>query len=69
VIAYFEYDEPSQQLLITFQSGMVYRYKNVPKEIYLDMKAYREKGIFFNKNIRGKFPFEKNSESRSQNSE
>ena len=61
VIASFEYNEPSQQLVITFKSGLVYRYKKVPKEIYLDMKAYREKGIYFNKNIKGKFEFEKSN--------
>jgi hypothetical protein len=61
VITSFEYDEPSQQLIITFKSGLVYRYKDVPVEIYLDMKAYREKGIYFNKNVRGKFQFEKSA--------
>jgi len=59
VIASFEYDESSQELIITFISGVKYRYKDVPHDVYLQMKASREKGIYFNKKVRGKFHFEK----------
>jgi len=61
VISEFHYDQSSRELIITFVSGLIYRYKNVPEEVYLDFKTYREKGIFFNKNIKGKFDFEKSN--------
>ena len=59
VIASIEYDESLRELIITFVSGLVYRYKEVPQELYAQLKSSREKGIYFNKNIRGKFLFEK----------
>jgi KTSC domain len=59
VIANFAYDQASRELLITFVSGIVYRFKNVPPEIYSGLISSREKGIYFNRHIRGKFSFEK----------
>jgi hypothetical protein len=59
VIASFRYDQDARVLELTFVSGMTYNYKEVPEEIYLGLKSAREKGIYFNKFIRGKFQFEK----------
>jgi hypothetical protein len=59
VIAGFEYDSASAILRVRFLSGAVYEYLEVPPELYEAMKAYREKGIFLNKFIKGKYAFRK----------
>jgi len=48
VISYYHYDAAAKTLIITFASGIAYRYKNVPKAVYNKMKAVTSKGIFFN---------------------
>jgi len=46
-------------LCITFVSGMRYKYKNVPPEIYHMLKAAGSKGRYFNQHIRNKFKYKK----------
>jgi hypothetical protein len=58
VIRSFRYDEATQTLLIVFQSGRRYRYRNVPAETVEDMRAAYAKGEFFNAHIRGRFEYE-----------
>ena len=57
VIRSFEYDATRQELLIRFQSGRRYVYRNVPERTYQSMRAAFAKGEFFNAEIRGRFPF------------
>jgi len=57
VIRTFTYDGQHQTLVITFQSGRVYRYEKVPEKIYRDMKAAFSKGEFFNAHIRDRYGF------------
>jgi KTSC domain-containing protein len=52
VIAKIEYDEPSQELIITFVSGRKYVYQAVPPDIYDRFARARVKGTFFNDHIR-----------------
>jgi hypothetical protein len=59
VISGIEYEAVSQTLRITFVSGLVYNYQNVPPEIYHALKTSGAKGIYLNQNIKGKYPFEK----------
>lgn len=59
VIATFYYDGALQELKIVFVSGLVYVYKDVPKAVYLDMKASRSKGIYLNKYIKPVYKYEK----------
>jgi hypothetical protein len=59
VIAHIEYDAGQQLLRIRFVSGAVYEYLQVPETVYDSLKGYREKGVFLNKFIKGKFPFKK----------
>jgi hypothetical protein len=59
VITKFSYDPDKEMLFVTFISGTVYAYKKVPESVYNDMKAFREKGVFLNTNIKGKYEFEK----------
>ena len=59
VIASMAYDPETQTLTVTYVSGYVYNYKNVPQDEYELMKSSGAKGIYLNKNIKGKYPFEK----------
>ncbi|MDQ7948750.1 MAG: KTSC domain-containing protein [Pedobacter sp.] len=59
VIDHYEYDEVSKNLLITFVTGMVYCYKDVPIPIYKLFKGSISKGRYFNYHIKDKFQFEK----------
>lgn len=59
VINHFKYDEKSHTLIITFVTGLVYQYKNVPEEVYKMMKAAGSKGRYFNFYIKDKFKFKK----------
>jgi len=59
VIDHFNYDQKSQTLVITFVTGLVYKYKNVPEEIYQMLKISGSKGRYFNHFIKDKFKFTK----------
>jgi hypothetical protein len=59
VIADIFYDAVSATLRITYVSGKIYDYHNVPKAIYDEMKAANSKGTFLNRFIKGKYPFKK----------
>jgi len=59
VIRDFSFDAASQILQIEFVSGITYSYKNVPEHVYTELKSSREKGIYFNKHIKGKYDFER----------
>jgi hypothetical protein len=59
VISTIDYDAKTSTLRITFVSGMVYHYKNVPEDVYYALKTSGAKGIFLNQQIKGKYKFEK----------
>jgi hypothetical protein len=59
VIAGFNYDPGSRVLSVTFISGIVYKYLNVPEEIYRALRSSFSKGTFLNQKIKGKYPFER----------
>ena len=46
------HDEQSLVLEVEFQSGGIYRYFAVPRELYLNLMSAESKGRFFNKWIR-----------------
>lgn len=54
-----DYKAGNGTLRITFVSGMIYEYKDVPEEVYIAMKTSGAKGIYLNQHIKGKYPFEK----------
>jgi hypothetical protein len=62
VIRSFRYDADRQELNIVFQSGRSYAYAGVPERTYAALKAALSKGEFFNRRIRGKFPFTRNGQ-------
>jgi hypothetical protein len=57
VIAEYSYDAPSETLTIRYHSGKVYNYLKVPEKVFKEMKATMVKGIWFNRNIKGRYPF------------
>ena len=59
VVAHIEYESNSSTLRVIYVSGMVYEYKNVPAEVFTQMKNAFAKGVFLNKHIKGKYPFAK----------
>ncbi len=62
VINRLDYDDKSRDLIIVFVSGMKYKYKNVPQNIFDGFKKVTSKGRYFNKSIKDKFAFEKMEE-------
>lgn len=59
VVSTMSYDAVNATLRITFVSGRVYEYKNVPEEEYHRMKMSGSKGIYLNQHIKGRYSFEK----------
>ena len=59
VIDHFSYNEKSNALSITFVTGMVYIYQNVPLNIFKNLKIADSKGSYFNHYIKDKFKFSK----------
>lgn len=59
VVASANYDVETSTLRITFVSGLIYDYKQVPKEIYEAMMKSGSKGVYLNNNIKGKYDFQK----------
>jgi hypothetical protein len=43
------------EILILALNDVVYLYRNVPKEVYVNFRKSSSRGQYFNKNIRGKF--------------
>jgi hypothetical protein len=48
----------SRVLEIEFESGRIYQYFDVPKNVYTRMLTAASKGKYFNAHIRGKFPYQ-----------
>ena len=57
VIRRHDYDEATRVLEITFVTGRVYIYADVPPDVYDDFRAARSKGEFFNTRIRDAYPY------------
>jgi len=54
-IASLGYDPGRETLEVEFRSGNVYRYFDVPEEVYEDFLRARSKGRYFGSFIRGRF--------------
>jgi len=59
VVAAMKYIEPALTLRITYTSGNVYDYKNVPREVFEEMKVAGSKGTFLNYRIKGKYRYKR----------
>ncbi len=52
------YDPEKKTLEIEFQSGEIYDYFDVPRDIYVDLMHAESHGQFFIQNIRDQYRFE-----------
>jgi hypothetical protein len=59
VVAHFSYDPERSVLTVTFTSGAVYEYLQIPVEIYDAMKASFSKGTFLNTDVKGHYKYKK----------
>ena len=57
VIRQFSYDERTEQLSVTFVSGRVYIYYQVPQAVHEAFRTAPSKGQFFNIEIRDRYAF------------
>jgi len=59
VIKSTHYDEDTRTLRVTYVSGVVYVYRDVPADVYAAMRAAFSKGRFLNEFIKGKYAFKR----------
>ncbi|OLR89966.1 KTSC domain-containing protein [Actinokineospora bangkokensis] len=59
VIASIAYDATTGTLEVEFHSGRVYRYLDVPKQLYWRFASADSCGTFFNEEVRDRFTEEK----------
>jgi len=55
VISSFTYDPERRRLVVTFVTGRIYEYDEVPTGIAANFRASFSKGVFFNEQIRDEF--------------
>jgi hypothetical protein len=55
-LAAIGYSKRLHALEVEFVSGAVYRYSNVPSQIYRDLLSAASKAQFYDTNVRGHFP-------------
>jgi KTSC domain len=56
-IANIEYDPIGERLIITFVTGRIYEYVDVPSEVAASFQSAFSKGTFFNSYIRDRYDF------------
>lgn len=59
VIGSYYYDPESCELTISYVSGVVYCYTDVPEKVYKEFRSSISKGRYLNFNIKGKFNYKK----------
>lgn len=59
VIRAFDYDAQAKRLKVTFVTGRLYAYLDVPKDIADALRAAGSKGEYFNRAIRDHFRCER----------
>ena len=57
LLAKVAYDHQRANLQVEFRDGALYRYLGVPIQTYQDLLRADSKGAYFNRHIRGPFPF------------
>jgi len=53
------HDVSSAVLELQFRSGAVYQYFSVPHGVYQSLLCAPSKGVYFNQNIRGRYPYQR----------
>ena len=57
VIGGVDYDRECKQLRITFTTGRVYIYENVPPDIVRALLSSGMRGVYLNRHIRGAYAY------------
>lgn len=57
VIRFFRYSPDTRELKVTFVSGRLYIYENVPPEVAAAFRNAYSKGTFFNHEIRDRYAY------------
>ncbi len=57
VLSSARYDPDQRLLEIEFRTGRIYRYFNVPMEVFRDLLQAQSKGRFFNRFIRDNYQY------------
>ena len=57
VIRFFRYAPDTRELKVTFVSGRLYVYEDVPPEVAAAFREARSKGTFFNHEIRDRYVY------------
>jgi hypothetical protein len=57
VVADIDYDPERKRLAVTFMTGRVYEYVDVPVEVAASFQSAFSKGAFFNTYIRDRYDF------------
>ena len=56
-IANIGYDDARERLTVTFVTGRIYEYVDVPSEVAASFRSAFSKGTFFNSYIRDRYDF------------
>lgn len=59
VIDKIDYDSVHRLLRISYISGHAYQYKDVPEQVYKELKASRVKGRYLRFFVKDKYPYER----------
>jgi len=57
VIRFFRYAPDTRELNVTFVSGRLYVYEDVPPEVAAAFREARSRGTFFNREIRDRYVY------------
>lgn len=57
VIRFFRYSPDTRELKVTFVSGRLYVYEDVPPEVAAAFRQARSKGTYFNREIRDRYVY------------
>ena len=63
VVGHTSYDEPARELHVTFTSGEVYTYYDVPKQVHAAFRAAASKGQYLNAHIKDRYDFRRHARS------
>jgi len=64
-LAALAYDDAHEILQLEFRSRAIYRYLGVPAPVYEALLAAPSKGKYFNRAIRGHYPYSRDSSRRA----
>jgi len=65
-LAFIAYDASAQRLWLEFRSRAVYCYLGVPPAVHQALLDASSKGAYFNRSIRGRFPYQRESDALPQ---